>query len=215
MNPDSVTSGRMGRPLGFKREQSIEAAMHLFWQKGVEPVSAKDLAGAMGIQRSSFYNSFGDKEAVFREVLQYYGEIAPDRHLENIAPNQPVIPEIRIFLKELCRIRASDPQARGCMICNGIAELSSSDSNLGRMLNELLRQRIRRMRQLFTQAIQQNEVAQRAPDTLAHGFIAFLLGLNILSKVVREESALWNVCESYLQGLTSGAADDVPADLPP
>lgn len=202
MNQISGDSSRSGRPLGFSRQSSIEAAMNLFWEKGVLPVSNKDLASAMGIQRSSFYNTFKNKEAVFGEVLALYGETAPDRHLENIQPGQPVVPELIRFLKDLCRIRASDPKGRGCLVCNGIAELSTSDTAMGDTLTSILDERIGLMKSLFAQSIKLGEIDRNLkPGELAQGFMTFLLGLNIISKVVRDERQLWKICRTYLQGI--------------
>ena len=48
--------------------------MHVFWEKGYEGASLDDLTAAMGINRSSLYATFGDKEALFRRVLARYWE---------------------------------------------------------------------------------------------------------------------------------------------
>src|SRR5262245_2265465 len=65
---------KMGRPTGFSTDQALEAAMRVFWQKGYEGASLTDLTGAMGINRSSMYAAFGDKEALFQKALKRYTE---------------------------------------------------------------------------------------------------------------------------------------------
>nr|WP_249780803.1 TetR/AcrR family transcriptional regulator [Bradyrhizobium sp. dw_78] len=48
--------------------------MNLFWERGYEGTSFDDLIAAMGISSSSFYNSFGSKEALYCEATQSYLE---------------------------------------------------------------------------------------------------------------------------------------------
>ena len=92
-----------GRPAAFSRDDAIEGAMNLFWRDGYAGVSASDLAAAMHIQRSSFYNSFGSREAVFLEALEQYSKNAPDKIIDRLRPGDPVLPAIAALFRELCR----------------------------------------------------------------------------------------------------------------
>jgi AcrR family transcriptional regulator len=46
--------------------------MRMFWRKGYEGTSLADLTRSMGINRPSLYAAFGNKEALFRKVLDRY-----------------------------------------------------------------------------------------------------------------------------------------------
>jgi AcrR family transcriptional regulator len=46
--------------------------MKLFWERGYQGTSFDDLIATMGISASSFYNSFGSKEALYCEATQSY-----------------------------------------------------------------------------------------------------------------------------------------------
>jgi AcrR family transcriptional regulator len=46
--------------------------MKLFWENGYEGTSFEDLIAHMGISPSSFYNSFGNKEQLYREVTDCF-----------------------------------------------------------------------------------------------------------------------------------------------
>ncbi|MDR3466810.1 MAG: TetR/AcrR family transcriptional regulator [Xanthobacteraceae bacterium] len=61
-----------GRPAVFDRSRALMAAMTLFWERGYEGTSFDDLIAAMGISASSFYNSFGSKEALYCEATKSY-----------------------------------------------------------------------------------------------------------------------------------------------
>ncbi len=63
-----------GRPREFETEKALEAALRVFWQKGYEGAGLTDLTKAMGINRPSMYAAFGNKEALFRKVMDRYAE---------------------------------------------------------------------------------------------------------------------------------------------
>jgi len=190
-----------GRPAAFSRDAAIESAMNLFWRDGYLGVSASDLASAMNIQRSSFYNSFGSREAVFLEALERYSTLAPDKVVDPLAPGDPVLPVIAAFFRELCRQRSSDAESRGCLVCNSIGELVGVDDTLGPVLLDAVDQRIRVFERVLAQAAEQGEFRPFGnPADAARSLLAFLLGINLLSKTVHDEGTLWATCRSFLLG---------------
>ena len=63
---------RTGRPRGFKYDEALDRAMHVFWRKGFEGASLNDLTAAMGLQPASLYKAFGNKRALFEKALARY-----------------------------------------------------------------------------------------------------------------------------------------------
>jgi AcrR family transcriptional regulator len=68
----SETAPRLGRPRAFDPDSALDRAMHVFWAKGYEGASLSDLTRAMRINRPSLYAAFGNKEQLFRKVLDRY-----------------------------------------------------------------------------------------------------------------------------------------------
>src|SRR5205807_8821420 len=66
------TMGTAGRPRSFDKEKALDAALQVFWRKGYEGASLAALTAAMGIEKPSMYAAFGDKEQLFRAVLDHY-----------------------------------------------------------------------------------------------------------------------------------------------
>jgi AcrR family transcriptional regulator len=64
----------VGRPRGFDAEEALERALIVFWRQGYDGASLTDLTEAMGITRPSMYAVFGNKEELFRKVLDLYTE---------------------------------------------------------------------------------------------------------------------------------------------
>lgn len=194
-----------GRPAEFDRKAAVKAAMDEFWKRGFKAVSVSDLADAMSITRSSFYNGFGDRETVFREALEAYRQVAPDAVLANIKPGQPVKPVVRKMFREICHVRAGDPEARGCLVVNSIGDLVGVNDELGGDIGEAVRARVKVFERLLRQAADQGEIQKpRDLRATAKMFLAFVSGLNTVSKVVRNEEELWRSCEVFLEGIGFG-----------
>ncbi|MGF7146697.1 AcrR family transcriptional regulator [Sphingomonas zeicaulis] len=64
--------GHRGRPRQFDRDAALVAAMRIFWRHGYAGASIGTLLEAMGISRATLYASFGDKEDLFRKVMDLY-----------------------------------------------------------------------------------------------------------------------------------------------
>ena len=58
-----------GRPRSYDREEVLERAMTLFWEKGFEGAHLGELVEVTGLNRFSLYKEFGGKEGLFRDAL--------------------------------------------------------------------------------------------------------------------------------------------------
>jgi AcrR family transcriptional regulator len=61
-----------GRPRQFDETTALVAATRVFWLYGYAGSSIKLLLKEMGINRASMYATFGNKEALFRKVIERY-----------------------------------------------------------------------------------------------------------------------------------------------
>lgn len=62
----------MPRPKSFDPEAVLCKAMGVFWEKGYDAASISDLTEAMGINRFSLYDTFGDKHTLYIKALDSY-----------------------------------------------------------------------------------------------------------------------------------------------
>jgi AcrR family transcriptional regulator len=95
MTTETETRPKLGRPRKFDEEEAVEAAMGVFWEKGYEGASLRDLTKAMGIDRKSMYLTLGDKEALFLKALDRYSAT----HLAFL-PKALAKPTLREFVDE-------------------------------------------------------------------------------------------------------------------
>ena len=64
----------MPRPKSFDPDTVLAKAMGVFWEKGYDAASISDLTAAMGINRFSLYDTFGDKHTLYLKALDFYNE---------------------------------------------------------------------------------------------------------------------------------------------
>jgi len=192
----------MGRPVKFDRDHAVKIVMNEIWKHGFEACSVKAISEKLGITRSSFYNAFETREALFIEALDLYFSQSPDRVLTQIDSETRVIPLLTGMFKEVCRARASDPEGRGCMAINSVAELVGVNKPLGPMLEKAVLNSLNRLERLLRQAAATGEIEDGGNlRDKALALQNLLIGVNVLSKVVRSERDLWAASRQTLTGL--------------
>ena len=119
-----------GRPRAFDVPAVIDAAQDAFAEHGPELTSIVDLEERTGIDRSSLYNTFGSKQALFEAALQSYLEEGIEARLHELRqPNAHLSTVAAFFIAMAQGFRANPEQAeRGCMLVNAVAELGAQDS---------------------------------------------------------------------------------------
>ena len=192
----------MARPSNFDRQQAIEFVMNEIWRNGYEACSVKAMSAKLGITRSSFYNAFTSREALFREALDLYAAQAPDRMLAEVKADGSVRELMTELFRKICKLRAADPEARGCMAVNCIAELVGADPELGGVLEKAVNTKRKRIEQLLLHAARRGEIEDDGNlSGKALAVMNLLLGVNLMSKVVRSEKQLWASARAGLEGL--------------
>ena len=56
----------------FDQNEVLTKAMNLFWKQGYAATSVQDLVQHLGINRASLYDTFGDKDQLFKKSFELY-----------------------------------------------------------------------------------------------------------------------------------------------
>lgn len=192
----------MPRKLAFDRDAAIETAMNEIWQVGYEAASVKHLAETLGITRSSFYNAFGSREALFDLVVDRYLQRTALATLYEATPETPLKPLITRSIKNLTRNASRDKARRGCLIANCTSEMLPCNGKPGQSLVKLTQDAIKFYQQLMLWAIDRNELPEDSDvEGLAMALHSLTIGINTQSKVIHNEKALWRSASTTLRGL--------------
>ena len=178
-----------GRPREFDADQALDAAMRVFWRKGYEGTSLSDLTVAMQINRPSLYAAFGNKETLFRRVLDRY-TAGPAAYLQAAmaAPTARAAVEGILFGAIDLVTHSENPAmcliAQGTLVSGKEADAVRREVNARRQRGEMaLRARLER-------AVQEGELPPETDaSTLARYFVTIARGLGIsaLGGATRDE----------------------------
>jgi len=125
MSTGTVGGGRTGRPRGFAEEAALEAAMRVFWAKSYEGATMADLTRAMGINRSSIYAAFGDKERLYRLVLDRYRE-GPMKYIRKALEQPTLRAVVEALLRGTVEFLATPGHPKGCLSIQGALACGSN-----------------------------------------------------------------------------------------
>jgi TetR/AcrR family transcriptional regulator, transcriptional repressor for nem operon len=113
----------MARQKSFDESVSLDRAMVLFWERGYERTSLKDLEVALGLTPPSIYNAFGNKQDLFIKVLERYLEAVVDQRLEQfLRPNTHPLDNVQSFLQSAVGYLVKDKPRFGCLLTNTAIE---------------------------------------------------------------------------------------------
>lgn len=121
---DTKTISKKGRPALFDPDRVVEQVADLFWARGYDGVSVSDITAATGLSKSSLYNRFDSKDALFASALRRYHVQTVKAGADWLALDDEADPMEK--LDQLLAGPANDvhgsDDARGCFLCNTSAD---------------------------------------------------------------------------------------------
>ena len=191
----------MPRTKEFNPDEALEQVMAQFWTCGYAATSVQDLVEATGLSRSSLYDTFGGKQALYLAALDQYrrqGTQALCAELE--AGGSPLEAVRRVFEQVACDCAAG---TRGCFVANATVERAARDPETGRRAAESLRN----MQAAFARAVRRAQEADEVPagrdaEALGHFLTNAYYGLRTTARVGLDRSALEDIIRTTLAALT-------------
>ena len=203
MKSQTVAAPR-GRPRAFDPDVALERAMHVFWAKGYQGAALSDLTRAMRINRPSLYAAFGNKEQLFRKVLDRYanGPLAYFDKALSAAKARDVIEKILLGAANM----ASDPRlpagcllVQGALACGDSARPVQRETAARRAASEVaLRRRLQRAKREGDLSPQAN------PAELARYVMTVLQGMAVQGANGAKRDQLRQVARSALRAWPKG-----------
>ena len=176
----------------FDREESIEKAMQVFWQKGYDQTSLKDLIDATGLLKGSLYNSFGSKEKLFLECLEYYGEFSRSRHYKD---GDPVL-YLKNFFKRLISEGIDRDFRKGCLIMNSCLEFANQENPLAKKAQTLFAATELNLKNVAELASIKHS---KSPEELKTNLITAAFSIREISKFRKDKKFLTQIANRALE----------------
>lgn len=130
---------KTGRPREFDKEEALSAAMHVFWKQGYDGASIRDLTGAMNISGPSLYATFGDKEQLFKEAIDYYVNQNACKPLVVFETEPDIETAVRKFLFEIIQYSTDSVSgAKGCFLSSSVSTTAGELDGIEDMLKRAI-----------------------------------------------------------------------------
>jgi TetR/AcrR family transcriptional repressor of nem operon len=171
----------MARPREFDETAVLAAATDLFWTRGFESTTTRDLADAMGLTVASLYNAYGDKRSLYRLVLDRYAANALAWCGSTLEEGPTALKALERFFQAIGRESLSNEAQRGCLVVNAGLQTAPQDAELG----EVVAQVFERIDALLAACVARGQAeGSIAPTQSAEEVASLLLGVMLGLRVV-------------------------------
>lgn len=192
----------MARSREFDEQKVVETATELFWTKGYNAVSTKDLIDAFGISRSSMYGAYKDKRSLFILALQHYRQTASGAMREGMKSNKPFKEKMADILHSIIKETITDSKSKGCFIVNTAIELAPHDHEILKIIQENRKAILSSMQNAIQEGIDNGELSKdKNPKALAVYFYNLINGLRVDAKVHKTKLDYTDIVDIALKSL--------------
>ncbi|CAN0224534.1 unnamed protein product [Phaeothamnion confervicola] len=112
-----------GRPRQFDHAAVLGSALQIFWRQGYAATTIDSLAAAMGLNKPSLYNAYGDKQAIYRQALAAFMAQVEDEVNTALSSSADIRKALQRFYQGAIAVYCAESPALGCFaICTATAE---------------------------------------------------------------------------------------------
>jgi len=192
----------MARPREFDKTEALSKAMDVFWTKGYEATSLCDLLAAMGLSRSSFYDTFGSKHEVFLDTITYYKKTRTSQVTGIAKLESPARKLIESLFERAASRICEEGGQRGCYLNNCCVEVALHDPKAAKLIDE----GIGLMEDTFFSLVERGQregdiVPSKDARALARYLTSSLNGLMVIAKANPDPEALDDIVRMSLTTL--------------
>ncbi len=128
-----------------KRQKLVEAAAQVFLRYGYRKTTLDDIAEAAGLQKSSLYHYFENKDELFRESLKFIHDTMFDKLSLALSGKRKLMEDLETFVAVMrSEIKRAQPNIEFMIedLAGIIPLISDQISDMRKRINSLLEQRI-------------------------------------------------------------------------
>jgi len=168
----------------FDENEVLAKAMNLFWKKGYAATSVQDLINHLGINRASLYDTFGDKEQLFKKSFELYRKNNIEGLKQFFDSQKNVRKGFERLFENAIEEAVNDQDRKGCFVVNTTTELVPNDDSIAVILENNKSD----FENMFFEYLQKGkEAGQIKTDkelkSIATLFYTLYNGLRVVSKV--------------------------------
>ncbi|WP_417517960.1 TetR/AcrR family transcriptional regulator [Marinobacter sp.] len=192
----------MARAMIHNRQDSLERALHLFWQKGFHATSLKDLEKALDMRPGSIYATFGSKDGLFQESLERYASLGLANLERTLHAHESPLAGLAAYLRGLGGLCDQELPSRACMLVKSLLELGDREQAARSKAEHLLAGMEARFADGFADAQKVGELdSQLDPKRLGRRLQAEVMGLRAFAQRDVDSEAVHALAEDMALSL--------------
>lgn len=165
--------------------------MELFWHHGFENTSFDRLVQATGVSRYGWYQTFGDKRAIFLAALERYCEQTRQEIYGRLIQPGAALPEFMAFLDDMLGKIPTFQNESGCLASRALVDWAPKDPEVATIVDHSWTAIEATILQVFVNAKHRRQLAEGADiETAAKAFTGWLQGSGLL---IRNPATLKNL----------------------
>lgn len=179
----------------FDQTEVLDRAMTLFWLRGYEATSIRDLTEATGLGRGSLYGAFGDKEGLFLAVLDHYCYQIQTQLAECLQHPDPKQAIANLFERIVQRM-SEGKYPPGCLNTNTTLESPAGSERINRKIAERLGNLEANIYTVLRRAQMQGALSPGCDiKALSRFLLAITQGIAVLNKVFADPAVIRDVAK--------------------
>lgn len=177
----------------FDENEVLTKAMNLFWKQGYSATSVRDLVSHLGINRASLYDTFGDKEQLFKKSFELYRKTSMEGLTLFFQSQQNVRDGFSKLFNIAIEEAILDKDRKGCFVVNITTELIPNDESLLKVLESNKRD----IENLFYEYLKKGKENDQLKDSkdlksISSLFYTLYSGIKVVSKIETNKKELTN-----------------------
>ena len=167
----------------FCVDEALDKALFVFWQKGYEATSVRDLLENMGIQKGSFYATFSSKRDVYIKALRQYCLKTTTAIRQMLLDADSPKDALRGLLQSKVAGCSTMAGKLGCMGVNAAMEMAPTDSEVAELMQKFFLQEEKILQETIEKAQKLGQISSSVEaEAAAKAIFSILMGMNILGR---------------------------------
>ena len=187
----------------FDPQVALRKAVEIFWTLGYEGTSMTDLLQAMGIQKGSFYDTFGSKHQVYMQAIDQYCKDrfeSFDRQTTGKSPKEAILALMDLVRREC----SGELRSKSCLVVNSVLERAHADAEAKQKSQEVFKFHEKVFSTLIREGQQQGSISKSVhPANTAKVLLGLTMAMRVYGKSGAPKSTinvLFDQCRAVLEG---------------
>jgi TetR/AcrR family transcriptional repressor of nem operon len=192
----------MARSKDFNENDVLAKAVSLFWLKGYNGTSMQDLVDALGISRSSLYDTYVDKHTLYLKALEFYRDSSGSQLYDIVAQTASAKEALEQLLRFVINGLLKDKEHKGCFMVNAEVEVAPHDAEI----RDIVCKNDQQVEEAFYRAVRKGQDSgeisgKKDARALARFFLNTVKGIRVSAKSTSDRAFFDDIIKSSLSVL--------------